>query len=643
MDAEIVLKTLITNKKDREFYLNCIDNGISLNEVVDLNDTYNKFKNLFEVNKIRPSNFINHENPKEGFSTLYNQCNQMIVKSKANKKMRSFFSNKHKHIINDKTKELFCELIDLNVSDVFYEGFRKKVSAFKTADSLNESLLGEITTIKEWKKPEKLIQKINNNGGHVIEHNDNTIIMELTDYKAAKALGTQMWCICREESTFIEHQSDVDRVFFKYDTTKEVTDIQSMTAYIVNADGSVKAGYYKDDEIMTDSELSAENVNFNAYSFNDYQSRYESNGHSDGSFSLMTYNHNMDEQMKDLDMFTPANSNDLQTFLEKNQPNTVLSKIYKDKDIVLDDQVECLTVWAKYLESQFSHDTKDFLIDILKDKDYRESADFKNRTFIETINNNLYLDHHKDYQELFDLLDVDLHQEIANTVNLNKPYLMNTGVYKLAKEQNIDVFEDVKDNPEILFSFVQKDSRTLNSIFGGEKNAKELFSLIEPLASTASLHVIESLKADAAQYNIEFLGEDAENKALLSDIVKRPNTLFVKIKKLDAADLHLDYNQSMSIMKTLFLDDDLDFSKYEKTYLMDDVMEASMNSKTKDFVLTHERFDDEARRDFFKKVNEFKEFSDDETQIKFDVEYGDFLKTPVAENTVKPKSSKNKL
>jgi hypothetical protein len=293
MENTIILKTLITNKEHRAFYEMCVKDGVDINEIIKFNDKFKNFKNLFQDNNINPSDYSIIPKAKDAFFKLNNVCDKLIIKSKANKKMRSFFSNKDKDLINEDTKDLFCDLIELNVSDEFYRGFRKKVAAFKTNKQLNDALIKEIETIKEWVNPEKLIKKIHSMNTSNISIENGEILFEVHDFKSAKKLGTQMWCICRDETTFIDHQKDVDRIFFKYNFNEYVNNVNAMTAYIVNPDGSIKAGYFKDDKEMSKEEENQQNVKFKEYSYSDFKERHEQKGNTIGFAALSDYTHGL--------------------------------------------------------------------------------------------------------------------------------------------------------------------------------------------------------------------------------------------------------------------------------------------------------------------------------------------------------------
>lgn len=640
MDSNIVLKTLIENKQDRDFFSSCISAGTRLQDVIDLNDKLKTYKNLFKANNIKPSDFkATEESANKAFFNLQNTCDKLIIKSQAKKKMRTFFSNKHASIINKETANLFCDLIELNVSEEFFNGFRKKVSAFKTAEKMNEALSNEIKVIKEWNDQSNLIKKIqSSNTSNISKLSESEILFEVHDFKTAKDLGTQMWCICREEETFIDHKDEADRVFFKYNLKEFVNNKNSMTAYIVKPNGMPRSSYYKDDSAMTKEEFKAQNISFEPYTYNQFKERLSGHGISESDSVLSTYKHGFNHYLIEGD-FEKISKQNLLDFLVKNPKIEIVKKIYDDRKELFKEEEDVLTTFMIDLENNFSKQSKEIFFDILEQPTFKNSEYFKENSFIDLINSHFYLDPNE-YERVLDGRGTDLQDELLDVIRAEKKHLLNTGIYDLAKNKKIDLTSSLENEPELIMYLIKDNLSLLDSIFGGEEAPEKVLKLIEPLMSDASSSLTLSLKNYAKEKGLEFLNEDAENEALIRDMVKRPNTLFVKIKKIEERNIKVDYESSLSILKTLFLDEDLPFERYESTYIMDDVVEAKMNQKTKEIVLTHNLFDNEARVDFFSKVNEHRKHSEKEVQKIFDDSFGQFIKAPKIENT---KNKKRKL
>lgn len=640
MDSNIVLKTLIENKQDREFFSSCISAGTRLQDVIDLNDKLKTYKNLFKANNIKPSDFkATEESANKAFFNLQNTCDKLIIKSQAKKKMRTFFSNKHASIINKETANLFCDLIELKVSEEFFNGFRKKVSAFKTAEKMNEALSNEIKVIKEWNDQSNLIKKIqSSNTSNISKLSESEILFEVHDFKTAKELGTQMWCICREEETFIDHKDEADRVFFKYNLKEFVNNKNSMTAYIVKPNGMPRSSYYKDDSAMTKEEFKAQNISFEPYTYNQFKDRLSEHGISESDSVLITYKHGFNHYLMEGD-FEKISKQNLLDFLVKNPKIEIVKKIYDDRKELFKEEEDVLTTFMIDLENNFSKQSKEIFFDILGQPTFKNSEYFKENSFIDLINSHFYLDPNE-YERVLDGKGTDLQDELLDVIRAEKKHLLNTGIYDLAKNKKIDLTQSLENEPKLIMYLIKDNLSLLDSIFGGEEAPEKVLKLIEPLMSDASSSLTLSLKSYAKEKGLEFLNEDAENEALIRDMVKRPNTLFVKIKKIEERNIKVDYESSLSILKTLFLDEDLPFERYESTYIMDDVVEAKMNQKTKEIVLTHNLFDNEARVDFFSKVNEHRKHSEKEVQKIFDDSFGQFIKEPKIENT---KNKKRKL
>lgn len=398
---------------------------------------------------------------------------------------------------------------------------------------------------------------------------------------------------------------------------------------------------------MKDDELKSQNVSFDAYSFEEFKDRFQSHGHSNGLLSLQSYTHNMSHEIKEREEIEQANTEDFLKFLSKSPSHDVLEQVLDDKKLLFKNKSGASGILINHLERSFSRKSKTLLFKVLNDKDYQDSQAFKELKFIDVVNNHSYLDK-DDYQRVFDVKSFELKQEIIDCIKKDKTYLFNSEILKISKEQNIDVFDDFKNDPKKIVKLINHNLNLIDDLFGGEKDTERVLTLIKPYVENEHSTLILSLKEFAEDRNLRLFDNDSIKNSIIQDMVKRPNTLFVKAKKLDEMDLNLDYKSSMSIIKKLFLDDDLPFDDYEADYLMEDVVEANMNVKTKDFVLNSERFNSEARKDFFSKINESRELASEKDKINFDIYYEKFCnmeskKADINQKVKRDSKSKNKI
>lgn len=174
---------------------------------------------------------------------------EIILIQKTKKLMQKTFSDSYRFLINDSTFTLMQEIVlsEINRSE-FHNSFSKKIAAYKNSDDFNVALSLYIQKEKGWSL-NKYIQDANEYGA-TIEYNEGSLLyLRINTYEQSKKLGSQQWCISYDEDYFNDYKSMGDSdLYFIYDFSKEISDIQSMVAVQKDMYGYVKSAAWKNDE-----------------------------------------------------------------------------------------------------------------------------------------------------------------------------------------------------------------------------------------------------------------------------------------------------------------------------------------------------------------------------------------------------------
>lgn len=84
--------------------------------------------------------------------------------------------------------------------------------------------------------------------------NDNLLILKISTFKQSKLLGTNKWCISRDESHFDNYTTNRFQ-YFIYDFNKEPSDKLSKIGITLNPNGTYHTAHYGNDLKAKESDL----------------------------------------------------------------------------------------------------------------------------------------------------------------------------------------------------------------------------------------------------------------------------------------------------------------------------------------------------------------------------------------------------
>ncbi len=274
------LDQLLKHKKqDREIISHLLNQNISNLETCHrIYEKYTRYRNLMKENKIIFNEYfqealkdfkrsqeksentdwneelLNKNISVMGFETgvenFEDDMENTIINNESRKLRKSVISNKYKHLVDEKTDKIFREFYGQNIKRQEIQSFiTQKIAQYKKPEELNDALTQYLNQKMGWSF-EDYLKKVNNtiSKDNLYKAENNMIIFEADSFEASRELGSPMWCVTREKEYFDNYTSDIDRLIFMYDFSKSPEDLESLTAYIVEHDGRISSGYYKDDE-----------------------------------------------------------------------------------------------------------------------------------------------------------------------------------------------------------------------------------------------------------------------------------------------------------------------------------------------------------------------------------------------------------
>lgn len=160
------------------------------------------------------------------------------------KKIKDLFPKKSKFLI---TPEVESIIIDNKYKYDVFKNFLKKISYYvKNPKNFAADLSDFIKNMSGEFNLNVYLSKAKESECLVVEATETELILVVNNYTSMKKIGTQSWCIVRDEYMFDRYVKG--RVqFVIFDFTKNVSDIKSMIGVTLNPNGSLYAAHFKND------------------------------------------------------------------------------------------------------------------------------------------------------------------------------------------------------------------------------------------------------------------------------------------------------------------------------------------------------------------------------------------------------------
>jgi hypothetical protein len=248
------IKNISLNVKEKNDF-NIFDDDLSvlyqmLNNVAELKSLISENSQILK-NYVDPLSMTTSNN----FEFYLDEIHECIHNHKLEKFTRSFFSNKHKFLINDDVISKFNyikNMIDKGKIDKssISNYITNKISTLNGPNDIIILVNKFISDITGYSMLTTL-EEISVNNMPIIYQDDSFLISEATSFEQMKKLGSTQWCIAQTESFFNQYiykDNDLNRQFIVWDFSKEVDDPLSMMGFTINMLGEIKASYLKNDK-----------------------------------------------------------------------------------------------------------------------------------------------------------------------------------------------------------------------------------------------------------------------------------------------------------------------------------------------------------------------------------------------------------
>lgn len=165
----------------------------------------------------------------------------------------SIASNKYRHLYDEESMKVLKNIYDNNKDSEqlqIYVG--KKIAAFKTPEEFNKHLTKYFSKINGFDQ-DLILEDVEKHGATLVSNVNDVLIVETTAYTQMSNLGSNSWCIVRDEGYYDDYAGKGNRQYIVYDFNKPSSDIESMIGITLSPNGTYRNAHVKNDD-STDEE-----------------------------------------------------------------------------------------------------------------------------------------------------------------------------------------------------------------------------------------------------------------------------------------------------------------------------------------------------------------------------------------------------
>lgn len=167
----------------------------------------------------------------------------------------SIASNKYRHLYDDASMKLLKEIYDNNSDSEqlqIYVG--KKIAAFKTPEEFNQHLTKYLSKINGF-DIDVILEEVEKHEAKLVSNQNDVVIVETTAYSQMSNLGSNSWCIVRDEGYYNDYAGKGNRQYIVFDFNKPSSDVESMIGITLSPDGTYRNAHVKDDDSIDGDEV----------------------------------------------------------------------------------------------------------------------------------------------------------------------------------------------------------------------------------------------------------------------------------------------------------------------------------------------------------------------------------------------------
>ena len=255
----------VDNNKIKRQLHKTLDKG-TLDKFCRLSEKMIDNANLMKRNAINFNDYfssdMNNNEAEKAIESMDDLISKNRIIANGEKLMKSIISNKYVHLINYETKEIFKELAKQNVSrEMLQKSVAPKLAAMNDSGEFNDLINNAMGLNSSWNR-DFILEKIKDAEGEVLLEEGNNIFVDISTFKESSYLGSQMWCLVRDQSYLEEYlYEDNSRLIFKFDLSLDVKDENSYAAALYKT-GILKSVFDKNDVEFVDTD---DNSLFNSF------------------------------------------------------------------------------------------------------------------------------------------------------------------------------------------------------------------------------------------------------------------------------------------------------------------------------------------------------------------------------------------
>jgi hypothetical protein len=245
-EIEIELINNILHKKPQiaKFFVSKISED-KISGIVVCIDAFLKNEKILKNSEINILSFKN-----KSTESIYDYILKIEKSYKVEQMCKKIMSNKYKDLFNKRTKDIISELYDKGVTaDKLQDFAGKKLAIFKSPEEFNNYLDNILSNLSDFSHI-ALTQKLNLMNISPILDIDNKVVFEVSSFIQSKALGSNSWCISREEHYFEDYTSENSKQYFLYDFNKSELDMESMIGFTLYENGNFRSQHLKNDDYI---------------------------------------------------------------------------------------------------------------------------------------------------------------------------------------------------------------------------------------------------------------------------------------------------------------------------------------------------------------------------------------------------------
>jgi hypothetical protein len=228
---------------------------LDINIELDISQLEHGFKTLIKYKNILSSeiniDFARNLDSNQSMTTseVFNDAVQGLLHTKQKhnfiKSLKT--STYHKMFTHENEKEINL-ILDNGISiEALKHQFFNKLARYKSPEKLLNGLVEFRKQNIHWNE-DTYLKKAKELNTRIVGVENNTLMIEVLDFEACKALGPQSWCITQQENTFKNYIREFNRQVIFYDFNLPLDNNESIIGYTVNFDGRIGSSHLKNDD-----------------------------------------------------------------------------------------------------------------------------------------------------------------------------------------------------------------------------------------------------------------------------------------------------------------------------------------------------------------------------------------------------------